>query len=956
MKHFSFLFVAFLLFTPVFSFAQNVKQYVLDNGLTVILDENHSIPEAFGLVVVKAGSKNDPTDATGMAHYQEHMLFKGTTMLGTTNWELEKPHIDKIFALYDELGKTTDAAMRDTIQKHINEESVLAQKYVIPNETSNLINEMGGTNLNAGTSADYTVFYNKFPSSQIERWIDLYSHRFKEPVFRSFQAELEVVYEEKNLYNDMFQTKLLEEFQRVFFKKHPYGQQTTIGTIDDLKNPSLTKMYQFFKTNYIPNNMALVISGDFHTDQILPMIKEKFGAWEKAPLPEVRTWEEQPFVGRELHEAKLTPVKMGIIGFRAPSSKDPDYLATEVATRILNNSYSTGLLDKLTIDGKLLGAFALQIPYIDHGAIAVLMVPKIVGQKLEDAEALILAEIEKLKKGDFDDDMLESIKQEMYRGYITGMENNENRALLYCDAFIKGESISETLDYPNKVKSLKKSDIVKVANSIFGPNYVAFFSKMGFPKKEKIEKPNYKPLENVNSGSKSAYAQKFESIKTLEPTLKAIDFEADVQRMNLSNGTPVLKVNNAIDDVFSLTFEYNVGEDAIPMLALVSEGISMCGADSMSVSKLKEEFAKIGTSYGVWSNNNSTSINIEGLDSGLERTIELVGMLINNPKLDQEKIKTIIESDKTSRKMERSEPDNVADALLEYGMYGNNSSYLKRLTAKQVKSLQAQQITDAFKLATTYKGKVYYTGTAPIENVCSFINKYLPAVEKPLIDSNPVDRVAQNYTENTVLFVNKSKARQSKMFFFINGEAFTPESAVAMEAFNDYFGGGFNGLVLQEIREFRSLSYSAGGNFRTPELKGSPANFIGYVGAQADKTLTAMEVYTDLIRNMPQKSERIGSIRSYLELSAQTKRPRMRQTAERVEQWKNLGYTADPMLQKLPDYKTLDWDTLMNFYQTRMKDKPVVYMIVGDKKNIDMKELAKYGKVIEVKEKTIFSK
>ncbi len=932
-----------------------VNQFTLSNGLTVILNEDHSSPEVFGVVMVKAGGKNDPADATGMAHYMEHMLFKGTQELGTIDWEKEKPHIDKIFELYDELGKTTDEAKRKEIQTQINEESLKAAEFAIPNETSNLINEMGGTNLNAGTGPDYTIFYNKFPSSQVEKWIDLYSHRFSEPVFRSFQAELEVVYEEKNLYNDQFQTKLLEEFQKLFFKNHPYGQQTLIGTIDDLKNPSLTKMYEFFKTYYVPNNMALVLTGDFNSNEVIPMIEEKFGTWVQKDIPEPRVWNEEPFNGREFHEAKLTPIKLALLGFRAPSATQKESLIADVTLKMLNNSYSTGLLDKLAIDGKVLGAQALSMPYYDHGATIIFTIPKIIGQKLEDAENLILAEIEKLKKGEFDDWMLDAIKQEMYRNHTTSMESNQSRAILFADAFAKGESIEEALEYADKVMGVSKDDVVIMANSIFGPNYLAFHSKMGFPKKEKIEKPDYKPLQ-ANTNARSKYAKHFEAIPSHEPKMQPIDFNKDVLSKNIGNGHKLLVVPNPVNDIFSLTVVFEVGEIENPMLRFATEGLNMSGAGEYNVTQLKEEFAKIGTSYRVFSNDSYTAIDVQGIESNLERTLELVGLLIADPKLEQGKIKTIIEGEATNRKMERSEADNVAQALLEYGLYEDESSYLDRPTSKELKKLQATQLIDAFKNATGYTCQVRFTGKTEVDDVAELIKKSLPLAENPTVGKSPVDRLAKQYAENTVLFVNKPKARQSKVFLHVNGAPFNVENVVAMDAFNDYFGGGFSGLILQEIREYRSLAYSAGGYFQSPQNAGNPADFVGYVGTQADKTLTAMETFNGLIRDMPAKTERIDMIRNHLQLSALTKRPSFRGLASTVERWKRLGYDADPMLVNTPAYKSITWDTIDGYYQKNMREKPVVYMIVGDKKQIDMKELEKYGKVVEIKEKKLFTK
>ena len=934
---------------------QHVTQYTLSNGLTVILNEDHSKPEVFGVIMVKAGAKNDPDNATGMAHYMEHMLFKGTQQLGTIDWEKEKPHITKIFELYDELGKTTDEVKRKEIQTQINEESLKAAEFAIPNETSNLINEMGGSNMNAGTGPDYTMFYNKFPSSEVEKWIDLYSHRFAEPVFRSFQAELEVVYEEKNLYNDQFQTKLLEEFQKHFFKNHPYGQQTIIGTIDDLKNPSLTKMYEFFKTYYVPNNMALVLTGDFDSNEIMPMIEKKFGTWVQKEIPEARVWSEEPFNGRELQEVKLTPIKIALLGFRAPSATQKESLVADVTLKVLNNNYSTGLLDKLNLDGKVLAAMAMSMPYYDHGATILFIIPKIIGQKFETAENLVMAEIEKLKKGEFDDWMLDAIKQEMYRSHTTGMESNENRALLFAEAFTKGESMEEALAYSDRVMEISKDDVVKMANTIFGSNYLAFHSKMGFPKKEKIEKPDYKPLK-ANTNARSEYAKHFETIPSHEPKIQAIDFNKDVITENIYGGHKLQVVSNPVNDIFSLTFAFEVGEIENPILEFATEGINMSGAGQYNVTQLKEEFAKIGTSYSIFANDSYTIVDVQGIEANLPRTMELVGLLISDPKLEQGKIKTIIDGEATNRKMQRSEADNVGQALLEYGLYGQKSDYIDRLTTKELKKLQATQLVDAFKKSTGYTCQIRFSGKSSVEDVASLVKKHIPLAQNPSVGNSPIDRLAKQYTENTVLFVNKSKARQSKVFIFVNGAPFKVENVVPMEAFNDYFGGGFSGLILQEIREYRSLAYSAGGSFRSPKNAGSATDFIGYVGTQADKTITAMETFNGLISEMPAKPERIDMIRNHLQLSALTNRPSFRGLASTIENWKKLGYETDPMLVNMPAYKNISWSTVEKYYKDNMKDKPVVYMIVGDKKQVDMKELEKYGKVVEIKEKDIFTK
>lgn len=260
----------------------HVIQFKLDNGLTVYLTENHDLPQVFGAVVVKTGGKKDPADNTGMAHYLEHMLFKGTTDLGTINYEKEKVLLDQINVLYDELGKTSDPKERGVIQQKINQVSVEAAAYSIPNEMDRMISEIGGENVNAFTTEEMTAYFNSFPSNQMERWLDIYAHRFEEPVFRLFQSELETVYEEKNISMDDPFNAVFEKFMKSFYKNHPYGQQTVIGKTEHLKNPSLTAMYDYYNKWYVANNMALVLSGDFNSQEIIPIVKEKFGKWRSA--------------------------------------------------------------------------------------------------------------------------------------------------------------------------------------------------------------------------------------------------------------------------------------------------------------------------------------------------------------------------------------------------------------------------------------------------------------------------------------------------------------------------------------------------------------------------------------------------------------------------------------------------------------------------------------------------
>lgn len=949
----------YLIISLVFCFffnsakAQEIEEYKLKNGLTVYLNEDKNTPEVFGMVITNVGSKNDPADATGMAHYQEHMLFKGTTKLGTTNWEKEKEHIDKIFELYDKLGKTSDEEERKAIQKEINEESVKANEYAIPNEFSNILNSMGSKNINAGTGPDQTVYYNSFPPNQIEKWLELYSHRLKEPVFRGFQSELEIVYEEKNMYSDQFFSNLFEEFQRNFFKNHPYGQQTTIGTIDHLKNPSLTKMYDFFKTYYVANNMALILSGNFDSETIKPLIEKTFGELEEGDLPEPKVWEEKPFNGREFVEVKLSPIKIGVLGYRTVKNGHPDEIALDIAENILSNYNQSGLLDNLSIENKLMQTGVFSLPYNDHGATLILFIPKIIGQKLMSAEELVLEQIQKLKNGDFDDWKIDAAKKDLYVEFQQSIENPEDKAYLISEAFVRHEDLEEILSYPEKVKAITKQNVIDVANKYFGDNYLAFHSKMGFSKPEKLDKPDFEPVVS-NTNEKSEYTKYIESLPLISVKPDYIDFDKDITTTTLKNNFTLYHVHNPVNDIFSIEIKFGAGEIEIPLLEYAGDIMNYAGTTNKKVSELKQEFSKIGCTYYIYSDDNYTNISIEGIEESLPEAIALINEFINNPVLEESKLENILENVKANRKMEKSEADGVADALFEYVKYGKKSDYIDRLTLKEIKKLTTPELVSAFTKATGFETDIHYVGQKDPKEVAEIISNSLTLSENLTVTKSPQELELNKYNENVVYLVNKKKALQSKIYFFANQDNFKPEQQAQINAFKMYFGGGFSGLVLQEIREYRSLAYSAGAAIRTPLNLNNPSYFMGYIGTQADKTLIALETFNGLVREMPEKAERMPMIKDYLTQSAIIDKPNYRNLSTSVLKWKQQGFNDDPAKINSEIYSKLTFKDIIEYNNRNLKSKPMVIAIVGDKKRIDLEELKKYGKIIEIKEKDLF--
>lgn len=956
-RFYTLLITAFMLLSANLLIAQKsaIKQLKLDNGLSIILNEDHSKKEVFGMLVVKAGAKNDPKDATGMAHYQEHMLFKGTTELGTSDWEKEKPHIDRIIALYDKLGATKDDSLRLKIQKEINVESIEAGKYSILNETSSLINQMGGTNMNAGTGWDQTVFYNAFPPNQIERWASLYSHRFMNPVFRAFQSELETVYEEKNMYQDNFITSLLDAFNKNFYKKHPYGQQTIIGTTENLKNPSLTKMYEFFKTYYVANNMALVLIGDFDTETVLPMLKAKFGQWKSGDLPKKEHYVEAAFEGREQVTGKYSPIKMAMLGFRTVPEGHADELPLTLFNKLIFNEQGTGTLNKLVQNGKVMAVEAISMHYQDYGADIFLVIPKLIGQKMRTAENLALKAIQIVRDGDFDEAALQQAKKEMYVSFQLEMEDPEVKANSIAQLFLLNKEMGDLEAYPARINAITKADILRVAKKYYGDNYLAFYSKMGSPKKEKLSKPQYDPIEN-NTNAVSSFAKKFQDIAELEVKPDFVDFEKDIESLSLGEGLNLYCAKNSKNDIYTSTLVFKVGNLKIKEIDLVVALMNRAGTTDMSRDDLQTEFAKIGCTYEFSSDSERVILEISGLEKDLDRAYQLIGKLTASPQIKEKDLEIAMDDIISERKYEREDPAGVAQALVGQVMYGDKSSTIHRMRKKDIKHFEIAEFNRIWSEVFAYECDIHYTGSSNGNQVKEMIAKHIKFTAKPTKADQSGRIQVKDYQENLIYFVNRKDAIQSNIYFLVNGKPFAKEEVPAQEAFNSYFGGGFSGLVLQEIREYRSLAYSAGAWYVSPNHVGLNNYFIGMIGTQADKTLDAMQVFYDLKKDMPEKPERMSFIQPYLAQTCITARPTFRNLTFSIASWKEMGYDADPSILIDEKAKTISFDDISKFYKKNIKDQAIVTMIVGDKSKIDLKKLAEYGKIKFIKEKDLYTK
>ena len=958
-NRFIILYVFFFALLSATVSAQGLKAFKLPNGLSVFIWEDASVPDVFGMVSVKVGSKEDPEQYTGLAHYLEHMMFKGTDKIGALDWGKEKPIYEQIIAKYDENAATADPAKRDEISKEINRLTQEAAKYDLSNDYSNLSQSMGGKNLNAGTSYDYTLFYSSFPPGEIYKWMELNSERLLNPVFRSFQPELETVYEEYNRGQDQQNRRVQDFIFSTVFPGHPYAR-SVIGLPEHLKNPQLSQLIKFYHEWYVAGNMALILVGNVNTNQVVSMIKEKFGRIENRPTPERKQYPENPVSGRQEVNAKISRFPQIALAFPGITTANEDDIALDICTSLLSNSNRTGSIDKLVIGGDLISGSANSLSFLERGKIMVSAVPYYDAnqqrfESLKSTEKTLLNEIKKLQDGKFDDGLVQSIKSDMIRNFDLTMESPMNVAFLIANYFISGRSMEDLLNYKDNVASVTTDQIKAIAKKYFGSDYYALLMDEGKPAKGvELAKPKYDPILPVR-GEETEYAKIFHNMPFKYATGAFAKMD-EVAIRPINDHSKLFYTQNPENDVFTLTLKFGIGTEKMPKLDLAAGLMANAGImGQMTAQEVKQAFSNLGASCNYYVNGSYLYVTLNGFESNLEASCNLLTRQILLPQLDEKQLNSMKGVYFQQRRIEKTANETLGAAMQEYLLYKDKSSYINRLSMDDISSLTVSNLTGEFQRATNYEAEIHYVGSLPEEQAYDILSKNLPLKQGEKPSTSPEIKDRTPYTENTVFFLPNSDAKQSTIYFYVDGDTYKKEKDPYINAFNEYFGDGFSGLVMQEIREYRSMAYAADGAYRIPQLEDKKAYFIGSVGTQADKTMDAIAVYMDLLTNMPQYPDRISNIKNFLTEAATVEKPNFRNASQVYQNWKLRGYTKSPAETNMPAYNSLTFDDIVKFYNENIKGRPVVIGVVGDPKMIDEKALGNYGKVIRLSTAKVFS-
>ena len=928
--------------------------YTLENGLKVYLSVNNEKPRIQTYIAVRTGSKNDPAETTGLAHYLEHLMFKGTKQFGTNNAEAEAPLLAEIELRYEAYRRLTDPEARRQAYHEIDSVSQLAAKYFIPNEYDKLMAAIGAEGTNAYTSNDVTCYTEDIPSNEIENWAKIQSDRFQNMVIRGFHTELEAVYEEYNIGLSSDMRKLYATTCKMLYPNHPYGLQTTIGTQEHLKNPSITNIKNYFSKWYRPNNVAICMAGDLDPDKTIAIIEKYFGSWTPgadvkqptfAPLPPLTAPKDTTIVGQEAEQIW--------VAWRAKQANSLQADTLQLMENVLSNGRA-GLFDlDLNQTMKVQRAAGGSELLHDHGGFFLMGTPK-QGQTLEEVRGLMLAEIDKLKKGDFPDNLLPSIINNMKRSHYSLLESNRGRAGMFVGAFIDEVDWKQEVESIDRISKITKQELVAFANQFFTDGYVSIFKKQGIDSlQKKIDKPVITPIQ-ANRDQKSAFVQAIQDAK-VEPILPHfVDLKKDLAILKTKKDLPLYYVKNKENGLFNLVFYYDFGQCADNRYDIAADYIKYLGTDKMTAADFRQKFYELACDWSVNVGSENITVSLSGLHENMPQALALLEDLLQHAKPDREAYDQMVELILKGRDDAKKSQGTYFSYLYAYAIAGERNSYRDVMSEQALKEADPQLFTNLLKGLANYAHQVIYYGPMEEKEIARLIDlthvsaKQLAAVpeNKPYLEIPA--------TDNEVLIAPYDAKNIYMRMYHNEGRMWNPEEAAIQEVFNEYFGGGMNGIVFQEMREARGLAYNAYAYYYHPSRKDRKEFVMTHIITQNDKMADCITHFNEILNEMP-----VSETAFQIAKEAVVKRLASARTTKMgifYAYLNALRMGLDTSLNELI-YQHLDkvrLQDIVDFEKQMMANKAYRYIILGDEKNLDMKALEKIGPVKRLTTEEVF--
>ncbi len=931
----------------------NVRAYTLANGLKVLISVNRNAPRIQTYIAVKAGSKFDPAATTGLAHYLEHMMFKGSHDFGTRDWAKESVLLDSISANFEYHKATASYDVKAAIYARIDSFSYEASKYAIPNEYDKMMTSLGADGTNAFTSTDMTVYVNDIPSNGLDKFLAIESNRFKTLVLRIFHTELETVYEEFNRNQDNDRRWSDHAIDNALLPNHPYGTQTTIGEGEHLKNPSMVNIHDYFNTYYRPNNVAIILVGDLDPDATVRSIDKYFGNWQSRPIPQFTKRDEPVVTSPIIREIKGPQPEHVYMGFLFDGANSHDAMMAKLVDMVLANGQA-GLIDlDLVQQQKVLNAYSFIDENTDYCFHKFYGEPK-QGQSLEDVQKLMLGEIEKVKKGEFGDWVLPAVIRNLRLQRMKQAESNDGRAGNMMGCFVHDIPWNQWVHELDEMEKVTKAQVVQFAKEHYGNNYAVCYKRLGEANVHKVEKPQITPVV-MNKEDVSPFKASWDQMPQPSITPKFLDFNKDIIHLKMDKGgIPVDYIYNDVNQTFSLSYIFDMGTDNIRELGLALSYLEYLGTDKYTAEQLKMEFYKLGLSFEVNSGRDRVYVTLSGLEENLDKGIQLFEHVLSSVKPDKEVYDAMVMDILQSRLNAKKNKNAILyNGLVNYAKYGKRNPYNNVMSETELRQVNVDNLVGIIKSLTSYKHKIFYYGQRDTKNLMSTLSAFHKSRDSyrdyPAAKKYPELPVDQNK-----IYVAYYPMKQAEIVLLAKDELFNKNLYPEIFLYNDYYGSGLSSIMFQEIREKMALAYSVYSSFGVPQYATESHYITSYVGTQVDKMKTALQEMSKLLNNMPEVPQQFEGARESVIKRLESDwitRADIYWAYDRAQK-RGLDYDVRKVIYE--KVKTMTVKDVHAFFDKHVKGKKYAYLVLGKKEDLDMDVLRSIADVEIVEPETLF--
>jgi predicted Zn-dependent peptidase len=901
----------------------------LSNGMTVYLSPDPQEPSVIAHVAVRAGSSNDPEQSTGLAHYLEHMLFKGTTRLGTLDYAQEQPHLARIAQLYGELR--APGADRDRVLRDIDQETQAAAAFAVPNELDQLYSRLGVVGLNAFTNSDATVYVAKVPRNRLAQWARVEAQRYSDAVFRLFWPELEAVYEEKNRGLDSPPRRVRDAFMKAMFPRHGYGWSSTLGEVEHLKNPAYADMEAFFRRYYTPANMAILLSGDVD-ESVLPLLEQAFAAFQR-PAGDAPPPGELPQLAGRTQIDVMVPANEGVLlGWPLVPATHPDRIALEVMDRLLLDGASGILQRDLLLPQKV--AIAGSGPsFLRDAGYFELYADALDGQRHAELERLLLDAVAKLQRGEVSDAEVAAAVLTADIEHQRAIESNAGRLGVMERAFINGEDWHAVVERLDRMRQITKADVVRVAQRYLTGKFLIVRKVKGAANPPKITKPGITAVK-LDPTRRSAFAQEILDLPVAPIEPVAVQAGRDYERAQLPTG-PLITVANPRNGLFAVRYDYDVGRADDRFVCLALEVLRKAGAGDRTADQVTSELHALGISIGSSCTRAETSIFVSGVDHNLEAGLGLLRAWLAGPAFDDDTVKARVATVRTERANAIANPQVVAAAQEEYARYGRDTEYLVVPTNEQLARVTPAQLKATLGKLLRWKHRTSYFGPrAPAAAATAVVlgdGSLASAPRKPLTLRPP----------NTVLVTDQPTAQTHVWLIWPRAPTRADERALGT-MFSEYI----RPLLFQQVREARGLAYTVTGGYGAGARQADDAQLFAYVGTQGDKSHDALDAVLATLRQ-PIDAQRFTLARDSLAETYRVDRIAPRELAATVYRWQDQGEPSDPRAARYARASRVDRDAL-DRWRTAALGRAMIVSVTGDHRKLDDAKLRAIAPVTAV--------